>query len=173
MGSINPVIISPKFINSRLEEISDILSGSIMLGAGQFCTNPGLIIIIENENTNNFTNNLIRSLSSKESQCMIHRNIKESFPAIIALLTMLLFDSLTSAIIGLASYVLLVTLLSLIEKMHSDVGALIAGFVGRWVIFVLACILLITHNADPKIISIAATILIMATTKPIKKRTAY
>ena len=79
MGSINPVIISPKFINSRLEEISDILSGSIMLGAGQFCTNPGLIIIIENENTNNFTNNLIRSLSSKESQCMIHRNIKESF----------------------------------------------------------------------------------------------
>ena len=50
-----------------------------MLGAGQFCTNPGLIIIIENENTNNFTNNLIKSLSSKESQCMIHRNIKESF----------------------------------------------------------------------------------------------
>ena len=101
------------------------------------------------------------------------RNIKESFPAIIALLTMLLFDSLTSAIIGLASYVLLITLLSLIEKMHSDVGALVAGFVGRWIIFVLACILLITQNADPKIISIAATILIMATSKPIKKRTAY
>ena len=79
MGSINPVIISPKFINSRLEEISDILSGSIMLGAGQFCTNPGLIIIIENKNTKNFTTNLIRNLSSKESQCMIHRNIKESF----------------------------------------------------------------------------------------------
>tara|TARA_Y100001958_G_scaffold13320_1_gene8093 strand:- start:160 stop:420 length:261 start_codon:yes stop_codon:yes gene_type:complete len=86
---------------------------------------------------------------------------------------MLLFDSLASAIIGLASYVLLLTLLSFIEKMHSDVGALVTGFVGRWVIFVLACILLITQNADPKIISIAATILIMATTKPIKKRTAY
>ena len=51
---------------------------------------------------------------------------------------MLLFDSLASAIIGLASYVLLLTLLSFIEKMHSDVGTLVAGFIGRWIIFVLA-----------------------------------
>jgi NADP-dependent aldehyde dehydrogenase len=79
MGSINPVIISSKSIDSRYKEIANILSESITLGAGQFCTNPGLIIVIDNESTMNFIDNLVNNVIKKGSQCMIHQNIKESF----------------------------------------------------------------------------------------------
>ena len=79
MGSVNPVIISPKSIDSKSIEIAKILSESITLGAGQFCTNPGLIIVVEKENTNSFIDNVIDNLIKKGSQCMIHKNIKESY----------------------------------------------------------------------------------------------
>ena len=79
MGSVNPVIISPKSIDSKSIEIAKILSESITLGAGQFCTNPGLIIVLEKENTNRFIDNIIDNLLKKGSQCMIHENIKESY----------------------------------------------------------------------------------------------
>ena len=62
MGSVNPVIISPKSIDSKSIEIAKILSESITLGAGQFCTNPGLIIVLEKENTNRFIDNIIDNL---------------------------------------------------------------------------------------------------------------
>ncbi len=44
MGSINPVVILPKKLESGAKEIASNLVASVNLGAGQFCTNPGLII---------------------------------------------------------------------------------------------------------------------------------
>ena len=79
MGSINPVIISPKFINSRLEEISDILSGSIMLGAGQFCTQPGLLLTVDGEHTDTFIKELNKALKETYEQCMIHPDLKKNY----------------------------------------------------------------------------------------------
>ncbi|WP_372437940.1 aldehyde dehydrogenase (NADP(+)) [Pseudomonas chlororaphis subsp. aureofaciens] len=44
MSSINPVILLPEALKLRGEKIAAELSGSVTLGCGQFCTNPGLII---------------------------------------------------------------------------------------------------------------------------------
>ncbi|NNB45258.1 aldehyde dehydrogenase (NADP(+)) [Pseudomonas chlororaphis] len=44
MSSINPVILLPEALKLRGEQIAAELSGSVTLGCGQFCTNPGLII---------------------------------------------------------------------------------------------------------------------------------
>ena len=49
MGSINPVVILPKALDNRNEEIAKTYAGSITLGAGQFCTNPGLILGIKSD----------------------------------------------------------------------------------------------------------------------------
>jgi alpha-ketoglutaric semialdehyde dehydrogenase len=45
MSSINPVFILPGAIEERSDEIATELFGSCTLGTGQFCTNPGLIIL--------------------------------------------------------------------------------------------------------------------------------
>ena len=44
MGSVNPVTILPGALASRWEAIAAGLAGSVTLGAGQFCTNPGLVL---------------------------------------------------------------------------------------------------------------------------------
>ncbi len=43
MGSINPVFILPGALRQNAESIATGLHGSVTLGVGQFCTNPGLV----------------------------------------------------------------------------------------------------------------------------------
>lgn len=45
MSSVNPVVLMPKAVESRGEAIAEGLFGSVTLGAGQFCTNPGLVFL--------------------------------------------------------------------------------------------------------------------------------
>jgi NADP-dependent aldehyde dehydrogenase len=49
MGSINPVFILPRALQERGAEIAAGLHASVTLGAGQFCTNPGLILTTGDE----------------------------------------------------------------------------------------------------------------------------
>ena len=45
MSSLNPVFILPGALDERLPEIAQALYASATLGAGQYCTNPGLVIV--------------------------------------------------------------------------------------------------------------------------------
>ncbi|TVV76608.1 aldehyde dehydrogenase (NADP(+)) [Sphingomonas solaris] len=47
MASINPVIMLPGALAARGAEMGTAFIGSLTLGAGQFCTNPGLALAIE------------------------------------------------------------------------------------------------------------------------------
>lgn len=49
MGSNNPVVILPDAMRTRPEAIAAQLAQSITLNAGQFCTNPGIIIVCKGE----------------------------------------------------------------------------------------------------------------------------
>lgn len=79
MGSINPVIITPKAIENRANEIAATYAGSITLGTGQFCTNPGLLLTIDSKNTQDFIKNLAEKTIDIAAQCMLHPRIKEGF----------------------------------------------------------------------------------------------
>ncbi len=45
MGSTNPVFILPGAARERGQQIAEGLHGSVTLGAGQFCTKPGLVML--------------------------------------------------------------------------------------------------------------------------------
>lgn len=45
MGSINPVFMLAGALRERAEEIAAGLHGSVTMGVGQFCTNPGLVFV--------------------------------------------------------------------------------------------------------------------------------
>ena len=45
MSSVNPIFILPSAVCERSEAIAKGLHASVTLGAGQFCTNPGLVFI--------------------------------------------------------------------------------------------------------------------------------
>lgn len=46
-GSVNPVVVTAAASTARAEELGVGLAGSFTLGAGQFCTKPGLVFVPE------------------------------------------------------------------------------------------------------------------------------
>lgn len=47
LGAVNPVVVLPGAADARAAEIASGYAGSLTLGAGQFCTNPGLLFVPE------------------------------------------------------------------------------------------------------------------------------
>ncbi|GAA2594596.1 aldehyde dehydrogenase (NADP(+)) [Actinomadura fulvescens] len=45
LGSVNPAVVTERAAKARGEEIAAAYVGSLTLGAGQFCTNPGLLFV--------------------------------------------------------------------------------------------------------------------------------
>ncbi len=79
MGSVNPVILMPKAAKQRGEEWANTYAGSITLGSGQFCTNPGLIIGIKDDVLEGFIQTLAEEIVKVEPSCMLHPDIIGNF----------------------------------------------------------------------------------------------
>ncbi|OOG71763.1 aldehyde dehydrogenase (NADP(+)) [Flavobacterium sp. A45] len=79
MGSINPVVILPKALANESKKWAATYAGSITLGTGQFCTNPGLLLAIKGENLNNFKVQLAEEIEKIAPSCMLHPSIKADF----------------------------------------------------------------------------------------------
>ena len=75
MGSVNPVVILPEAAKNKGSEWAKTYAGSITLGAGQFCTNPGLILGIKGNDLTNFIQVLSDEIVKIEPTCMLHPNI--------------------------------------------------------------------------------------------------
>ena len=79
MGSINPVLIFPDYLRTQYEKLAELYAGSITLGVGQFCTNPGLLIAMEGEGLETFIDLLSRQLAATVPATMLHKGISESY----------------------------------------------------------------------------------------------
>jgi len=79
MSSINPVILLPESLEKDFEKTAMLLAGSITLGVGQFCTNPGLIIAIENEGLTKFTRRLSEEIKKALPGTMLHQGIADNY----------------------------------------------------------------------------------------------
>ncbi len=78
MGSVNPIIILQDALNQRGEKIAKTLAGSVALGAGQFCTNPGLVFVPE-DGYRGFVNILMEAIQAASGQCMLNKSIFENY----------------------------------------------------------------------------------------------
>ncbi|MBK8944660.1 MAG: aldehyde dehydrogenase (NADP(+)) [Ignavibacteriae bacterium] len=79
MGSINPVFVLPNKLNVNYENVATNLASSITLGAGQFCTNPGLIITVENPKLNLFIESLAKKIYESSSSKMLNKGIVQNY----------------------------------------------------------------------------------------------
>ena len=75
MSSINPVLILPNKIENNIDEVVLQLSASITLGVGQFCTNPGLLFVVRDENTEAFLQKLATALQQVLPATMLNQTI--------------------------------------------------------------------------------------------------
>lgn len=79
MGSVNPVLLLPEKIKEKPASLAAVLAGSINLGAGQFCTNPGVLIVLKAKETEAFKAELITQFRKLNPECMLHPNISNNF----------------------------------------------------------------------------------------------
>ena len=75
MSSINPVLVLPNKLSQNVDALASQLSTSITLGVGQFCTNPGLIFIVKDDNTENFIQKLSQALQQVLPATMLNQTI--------------------------------------------------------------------------------------------------
>ncbi len=75
MGSVNPVVILPEALKVNGDDLAKTYAGSITLGTGQFCTNPGLLLGIKGDELNSFISTLSDEIVKIEPSCMLHPNI--------------------------------------------------------------------------------------------------
>ncbi len=75
MGSINPVVMLPEAIKNNALSWATQYAHSITLGTGQFCTNPGLLLAVEDEGLDRFIDLLSNEILKIQPDVMLHSQI--------------------------------------------------------------------------------------------------
>ena len=79
MGSVNPVFLLPGQLNEKAAALAEQLAASFTLGAGQFCTKPGLLIAIHSEGLQTFEEHLRQQVTKMIPAPLLHAGIVKSF----------------------------------------------------------------------------------------------
>ena len=79
MGSVNPVFLLPEKLEAAAMDIAKSYAGSITLGVGQFCTNPGVIIGIESMHLDIFVAALKEEIRKALPGDMLHTGILKNY----------------------------------------------------------------------------------------------
>ena len=79
MGSVNPVVFLPDTLRSNAAALAQTYAGSITLGMGQFCTNPGLLLMIAGDEADNFLQLLGEEIGKIVPQKMLHTGIHQAY----------------------------------------------------------------------------------------------
>ncbi|MGK8439450.1 aldehyde dehydrogenase (NADP(+)) [Ectopseudomonas hydrolytica] len=84
MSSVNPVIVLPGALKARGATVAKELAGSVVLGCGQFCTNPGLVIGIRSTEFSDFVAGLGDAIASQPAQTMLNAGTLRSYAGGVA-----------------------------------------------------------------------------------------
>jgi NADP-dependent aldehyde dehydrogenase len=79
MSSINPVVLMPEALKARGAALGTAFVGSLTMGAGQFCTNPGLVLAIEGEGLDAFVEAARTALTGVAAQTMLTQGIHAAY----------------------------------------------------------------------------------------------
>ncbi|MDN5200092.1 aldehyde dehydrogenase (NADP(+)) [Fulvivirgaceae bacterium BMA10] len=79
MGSVNPVILLPGALEKKAAELGKIYAGSVTLGVGQFCTNPGLMIGVEGDSLNEYLTSLSSAIREMEPATMLNEKVWQGY----------------------------------------------------------------------------------------------
>ncbi|MBL0739831.1 aldehyde dehydrogenase (NADP(+)) [Chryseolinea lacunae] len=78
MGSVNPMVVLPESIATN-ETLPKLLAASVLQGVGQFCTNPGLILVMECEGLKRFLDEFAAEIGNSVPCKMLHSGIASNY----------------------------------------------------------------------------------------------
>jgi 2,5-dioxopentanoate dehydrogenase len=81
MSAVNPVILMPGAVAANAAGIANAFAASVTMGVGQFCTNPGLVFMVDDENAKIFLNTLSAAIKTIAPATMLSKNICANYNA--------------------------------------------------------------------------------------------
>lgn len=79
LGSTNPVFVLPAALEARGDDIARAWAASLTMGAGQFCTNPGIVFLPEGSAGDAFVQTACAALKTVPAQTMLTDAIADAF----------------------------------------------------------------------------------------------
>ncbi|WP_120634921.1 aldehyde dehydrogenase (NADP(+)) [Ruegeria sp. EL01] len=79
LGSVNPMFVLPNAAAARGGDIGAGWAGSLTMGAGQFCTNPGIAVVIDGPDADKFQSAAQDALSTVAAQTMLTDGIADAY----------------------------------------------------------------------------------------------
>lgn len=79
MGSVNPVFFLPGATQHGGDSLATQFAQSVTLGSGQFCTNPGIAVFINNQESRSFIEKLKNTMASTTISPMLTKGIADAF----------------------------------------------------------------------------------------------
>ena len=86
LSSVNPVVFLPGALREQLDKLIEEYVGSGLMGAGQFCTNPGMLLLIDNAETTKFIEAVTAKYQSSASGTLLSRSVETSLVKSISIL---------------------------------------------------------------------------------------
>ncbi|KLE35945.1 aldehyde dehydrogenase (NADP(+)) [Aurantiacibacter luteus] len=84
MSSVNPVVLLPGALSENAAALGAAFVGSLTMGAGQFCTNPGLVIAVDSPDLRAFEAAAAEVVAGAAGQVMLTSGIREAYQAGVA-----------------------------------------------------------------------------------------
>ncbi|GJE72757.1 aldehyde dehydrogenase (NADP(+)) [Methylorubrum podarium] len=84
MSAVNPVVLMPAALRARAAELGAAFVQSLTLGAGQFCTNPGLLIGLAGPDLDAFAQAAAEALRASAPHGMLTPGIRDRFADAVA-----------------------------------------------------------------------------------------
>ncbi|MEM1441332.1 MAG: aldehyde dehydrogenase (NADP(+)) [Verrucomicrobiota bacterium] len=78
LSSVNPVVFLPAVLEEKAEELAEEFAGSCLMGAGQFCTNPGMILLIESEAGDAFLSHVTKKFEAAAVGTLLSGSVERS-----------------------------------------------------------------------------------------------
>jgi NADP-dependent aldehyde dehydrogenase len=79
LGSVNPMFLMPVAMAARGAAIGTAWAGSLTMGVGQFCTNPGIAVVIDGAEADAFVAAASEALAATAPQVMLTTGIAEAY----------------------------------------------------------------------------------------------
>lgn len=79
LGSVNPIVPTPAVLAAQGPQLAQTLAASIALGAGQFCTSPGVIVVPRDAASQAFVDELVKALAAQQPHGMLTPTIRAGF----------------------------------------------------------------------------------------------
>ncbi len=87
LSSVNPVVILPGALKERGADMVTEFVGSVLMGTGQFCTNPGLVVLLDGVESKSFIEGVLAKFKDTASGTLLSPAVQASLTSAIGTLS--------------------------------------------------------------------------------------